>query len=164
MIANVILGALFYMRQDFPTIDKHQWLQKLIVFIVVGWVIWYTWKEIIKIFFFFFLHHGYFTIVTAQSLGYIVFGRLLTRMGMRITLMTCPISIAKVWLPHDQGVLIIVYLVLISIGQLISYITTITLIWYIYIYIYIYYNRCDLIMMFYNGHMPFFFFFFFFKF
>ena len=47
-------------------------------------------------FFFFFLHHGYFTIVTAQSLGYIVFGRLLTRMGMRITLMTCPISIAKV--------------------------------------------------------------------
>ena len=54
MIANVILGALFYMRQDFPTIDKHQWLQKLIVFIVVGWVIWYTWKEIIKIFFFFF--------------------------------------------------------------------------------------------------------------
>ncbi|KAK7854114.1 hypothetical protein CFP56_033410, partial [Quercus suber] len=62
MIANVILGVLFCMLQDFPTIDKHQWLQKLIVFILAR---------------------------------YIVFGRLLTRMGMRITIMTCPISIAE---------------------------------------------------------------------
>ena len=75
MIANVILGVLFYMRQDFPTIDKHQWLQKLIVFIVVEGAIFGAlfgiWLNNIlgrkrsMIFSNYFLHHECFAIIVA---------------------------------------------------------------------------------------------------
>ena len=36
MIIGVILVALFYMCQDFPTIDEHQWFQKLIISTMLG--------------------------------------------------------------------------------------------------------------------------------
>lgn len=36
MITCAIPWVLFYVRQDFLAIYKHQWLQKVIVFIVVG--------------------------------------------------------------------------------------------------------------------------------
>lgn len=36
MIIGVILVALFYMCQDFPTIDERQWFQKLIISTMLG--------------------------------------------------------------------------------------------------------------------------------
>ena len=145
------------MRQDFPTIDKHQWLQKLIVFIVVGWVIWYTWKEIIKIFFFFFTPWIFYYCYCSISWIYCLW-KITNQDGHEDNINDMPYIYCKGLTPSWSRCANY------SVSSL-DFNWAIDFLYYNHninmIYIYIYYNRCDLIMMFYNGHMPFFFFLFF---
>lgn len=114
MITCVISWVLFYMCQDFLAIYKHQWLQKVIVFIVVGGTmfgallgIWLN-KILGRKQSMIFSTPWVFYYYRCSILGYVAFGRILIEIGLRIMIMTCPICIAEVWLPHDRGVLIIV--------------------------------------------------------
>ena len=122
----VISGALLYIRDDFKSVDKHTWLQELIVSTSVAAAIgaWMTdslgrKKEILTANVLFFI--GSLVMAVAPFPSIVVIGRILVGLGVGMTSMTSPLYISETSPAQIRGALISMNGFLLTFGQFLSY-------------------------------------------
>jgi SP family myo-inositol transporter-like MFS transporter 13 len=131
LVLAVISGALLYIRDDFNSVNKHTWLQELIVSTsvagaIVGAAIG-AWmndslgrkKSILTADVVFFLGSG--VMAAAPVPLVLVLGRVLVGLGVGMTSMTSPLYISETSPTRIRGALISMNGFLLTFGQFISY-------------------------------------------
>ncbi|XP_075643794.1 inositol transporter 4-like [Castanea sativa] len=127
----VISGALLYLRDDFKSVDKHTWLQELIVSTsiaaaIIGAAIG-AWmndslgrkKAILTADVLFFV--GSLVMAVAPFPSIVVIGRILVGLGVGMTSMTSPLYISETSPARIRGALISMNGFLLTFGQFLSY-------------------------------------------
>ena len=127
----VISGALLYIRDDFKSVDKHTWLQELIVSTsvaaaIIGAAIG-AWmndslgrkKAILTADVLFFV--GSLVMAVAPFPSIVVTGRILVGLGVGMTSMTSPLYISETSPAQIRGALISMNGFLLTFGQFLSY-------------------------------------------
>ncbi|KAK4592034.1 hypothetical protein RGQ29_016495 [Quercus rubra] len=127
----VISGALLYIRDDFKSVDKHTWLQELIVSTsvaaaIIGAAIG-AWmndslgrkKAILTADVLFFI--GSLVMAVAPFPSIVVIGRILVGLGVGMTSMTSPLYISETSPAQIRGALISMNGFLLTFGQFLSY-------------------------------------------
>ncbi|KAL8481212.1 hypothetical protein ACS0TY_027656 [Phlomoides rotata] len=128
---GVISGALLYIREDFPSVDKKTWLQETIVSMAVagaiigaavgGWINDRFGRRmsilVADVFFFF----GAIIMALAPSPSIIILGRIQVGLGVGMASMTSPLYISEASPHRIRGALVSTNGLLITGGQFLSY-------------------------------------------
>ncbi|KAJ4977432.1 hypothetical protein NE237_002538 [Protea cynaroides] len=133
---GVISGALLYIRDDFPSVDKKTFLQEIIVSTAVAGAIvgagvggWMNDKfgrkiSILLADFLFFV--GAVIMAFAPSPGVIIIGRVFVGLGVGMASMTAPLYISEASPARIRGALVSMNGLLITGGQFLSYLINLT--------------------------------------
>lgn len=128
---GVISGALLYIRDDFPSVDKKTWLQETIVSMAVAGAIigaavggWMNdrfgrKKAILVADFLFFV--GAIVMAMAPTPWVIIIGRIFVGLGVGMASMTAPLYISEASPARIRGALVSTNGLLITGGQFLSY-------------------------------------------
>lgn len=131
LVSGVISGALLYIREDFPDVDRKTWLQETIVSMAVAGAIvgaalggWMNDRfgrrlSILLADVVFFL--GAIVMAVAPAPWVIIMGRILVGLGVGMASMTAPLYISEASPARIRGALVSTNGLLITGGQFISY-------------------------------------------